>query len=67
MRALVLSFALFLCFNVPGEASYKWPLEINARWQEAILIVSDIDRWQAELKDIAGWEVVHEDYAVWRC
>lgn len=53
----VLLFAVVLVAEAqPLRAASDWPLDYDVGWQEAVLSVIDLDAWQAQLKDIAGWD-----------
>ena len=57
-RAALASVA-FLVVSTPVQADPKWPLEMDVGWQEAVLSVSDLAQWQAQLADIAGWQSIY--------
>lgn len=63
MRCLVK--ALVLAVSLAGasqsaRAASEWPLDVDVGWQEAVLSVSDLDAWQTQLEDIAGWAPILE-------
>ena len=48
-------FILISLLLVSPATAEDWPLDTQGGWQEAVLSVSDLGRWQAMLMDIAGW------------
>lgn len=40
------------------RAESDWPLDLDVGWQEAVLSVSDLEAWQTQLADIAGWQPI---------
>lgn len=43
---------------LPSRAASDWPLEMDVGWQEAVLSVSDLNAWETQLEDIAGWSAL---------
>lgn len=50
--------ALLMAVGQPLKAESDWPLDLDVGWQEAVLSVSDLEAWQTQLVDIAGWEAI---------